>query len=510
MNEALRELVVKVKTFADTSGLTSYGKNIDSVIAKVNGLGLALGAGAALYGMKRLVESGVQFGSSIVDSSRKVGLSAEEFQKWGYVAERAGVSTESVQKAMGFLNANLGEAQLGSAKAIKVFAALHIGLKNQDGTWKDTTQVINEFSDSLAALPNIAQKTDYAKKLGGKGAKELAQTFGLGSKAIEEQRKELERFGGLLDGKTASALKEHEHKILLVHKAWDVLKARIAYGMLPVLGQITEKIGMVSRFFQELEGKTGAVSFAFIAIGAAMTATLIPSFARFLPYILPFSKFLLIFTAITAVVQEFMAIFDPTKIGVIEVLFQKIYGDSETAKRMQDIRDSFQGLFDIFTNKENTSAMLELLGDMAYALEKIAEIIVRIIPLFVKLRNSIQSLPSLDKMLGNPEGTGKSAYDAAMAARRGEATPYHIARPGKRESTTTLDGVIPLSMQSPDSPGNVAFNKSSASYNSASSVTNHNTININGGNLVEVRKVIEDTINGKLIFTKEDFVTAVP
>jgi len=59
--------------------------------------------------LKGLLDDTAEYGDEVDKASQKMGISAEEYQKWDYVLQRNGSSIESMQKGLKTLSAKITE-----------------------------------------------------------------------------------------------------------------------------------------------------------------------------------------------------------------------------------------------------------------------------------------------------------------------------------------------------------------------------------------------------------------
>ena len=93
---------------ATTRALASSAKRIAL-------LGVAA-AGAAAFGIAKLVQSHVEALDSLGEFSRRIGFGVEALQEWRHVAQRAGVETETLDEGLSFFTKAAGQAAAGTGK----------------------------------------------------------------------------------------------------------------------------------------------------------------------------------------------------------------------------------------------------------------------------------------------------------------------------------------------------------------------------------------------------------
>ena len=470
----------------NTAGLNKVQSSLDGVIGKAQALTGIL-AGAFAFGqIKSFIQEGISFGDQIADSAMRLGLSAEELQKWGYIAERAGLSVESMTKAISFLNKNLGEAQLGTKAAVSTFQKLGINIKNADGSFKGTTDVALEFSDALKRLPTDAQRFAFAQKVMGKGGKEVALVLGQGSDAIREQISLLEQQGGILSGDSAKAADVFSDKTIGIKRAWEVGKTELILKFLPALSKLADLFLAGTQALKQFEKQTGLVTAAFNTLGILMVATGIKVALAWLPAALPFIIIAAEVLALYLIFEDLYYLFTGKGKSAIEELIKKLYGVEKGTDAVNALRAGFNDFLDVLKD------IHLILGPIAKLIENFKEGlgIVKVGFVTEGMRPKI------------PEGLEKTLNFAGDY----RATPSPVPYPGRPEfasertmrfldaKATQNSMMIPQNIPlSPTAPGQT--------------VNNSNTFNINGGDPMVVKKAIQDALESQLTTTKEDFVT---
>ncbi|HEY6056231.1 MAG TPA: phage tail tape measure protein [Gaiellaceae bacterium] len=143
-----------------------------------------LGAGAAIAGIKRLVD-GI---GDIGEAAQRLGVTTGEFQRLEVLARQNGTSVESLGTAFRTL-ANV--AVEPTKQSTEAFAKLGVSVKDSSGQFKSTNDLFFEVSGALAGVANETTRSALAQDLLGRSAIELKPLFAAGTAEIEKQRKAL-------------------------------------------------------------------------------------------------------------------------------------------------------------------------------------------------------------------------------------------------------------------------------------------------------------------------------
>lgn len=501
MSDVIRELSARLDLLVNDSGFKKAEGLFGGLSSTIGKLGVAFGGILGGKAALNFVETNLKLGGSFHDTAAKIGITAESFQEWSHVAEQAGSSSESVTKAIGFLNKNLGDAQLGNEAAQKTFAQLGITLKDNQGHWKTSDDIINEFSDNLAKLPNIAQRTSYAQKLLGRGGKDLVSTFGQGSKVIREQIKALRDIGGVLSNETADAFDKADDNLNTFKKGWQGLKFLLISSLLPAINKTISKISELIVKFREIEKEFGVLKPLILGIGAALAVMLAPVIA----------KAALAATAIFAigvVLEDLIALFEGKK-SAIGAFLSELLG-LETAKDLiHGIKDAVSSLIDELNGLNGPSLLTIFTTSLLTALDAI-RLIVKNASLLksvftgdwagVKAKfNDLKEFQSYTGKFVNKQEDKRidtGSRDFSEVLNLSSANP-RLAPEQKYSDILNMNSTVPQ-MAPSNSVANSTTNKSN--------VTNNIKFDITSNNPEEVAAKVREEIGNMLSFTHENLV----
>ena len=276
---------------ADKAGQDAGGKFGSGFGAKMkNGLMVA-GAGVAALG----VAAGAAFGKSISDVSKygdhvdkmsqKIGFSAEGFQKWDYVLNRAGTSIDSMAPVMKKLSTSAVENSDAFQK---------LGISQEEVANMSQEELFGKTIEALSGMEEGAERTALASKLLGKGASELAPLINGGTDAINEQMEMAEKYGMVMSDEGVKASADFVDAQTTLQSTMTGFKNRVTAEFLPAATDVVN--GIAKMFAGDMTGlddiKNGISEFVsslashvpeMIARGGEMIAGFIAGVADRLP-----------------------------------------------------------------------------------------------------------------------------------------------------------------------------------------------------------------------------------
>lgn len=150
------------------SNLSSIKKFGISATGALSSLGVGLGAGAIVAGVKSIVTSVLEYGGEITDLSAKMSVSMDATQRWKYAAEQTGASLEDVSKSVVKLSTNLD----GGGKSVKAALAT-AGLEFNAIRAMKPEDAFNAVVAAVAKIPDPMTQSRVALELLGKSGVEL-------------------------------------------------------------------------------------------------------------------------------------------------------------------------------------------------------------------------------------------------------------------------------------------------------------------------------------------------
>ena len=141
----------------------NFARNLASVQTAIS----AITAGVAV----QFVRSQVEIASKIKDTSLKLGLAVESYQRLAFGMEQVGGSASSLERNVAKLNQTLGRALSGNKSAADAFASLGLDPK-QLGAAGGESAILQTIS-AIGKLPSAAQQAQAAVAIFGKGGQDM-------------------------------------------------------------------------------------------------------------------------------------------------------------------------------------------------------------------------------------------------------------------------------------------------------------------------------------------------
>ena len=166
----------------------------------------------ALVGASGVLTRGIakvtEFADHIDKMSQKIGMSAQEYQKWNYIMSINGGNIDSL--AMGFktLTTQIEGVQKGSKDSIKAFNMLGVKVKDNNGKFRSQSEIFNDTIKNLQKIENHVQRDVIANRLFGRSANELRPLLNMSAEELNKLTDAFKKYGmGLTDEEIKRATK---------------------------------------------------------------------------------------------------------------------------------------------------------------------------------------------------------------------------------------------------------------------------------------------------------------
>ena len=202
----------------------------------------------AFVGVVNLLDKVTAKGDELSKTAERLGFTVEELQKFEYVADLAGVSSENFTKGIKKLSEASVEAAGGQKEYVKAFKALGVSFKNADGSIKSSQELLLSLADRFAETGkrelSASQKIFAAQKLLGKSGVDLITVINQGSDAIRGQMDELVKLG-IIDTEQAQKSAAYRDEVGKLKRSIDGLSIALASDL---FGPMTASVEYLTNF----------------------------------------------------------------------------------------------------------------------------------------------------------------------------------------------------------------------------------------------------------------------
>jgi len=181
-----------------TSKIGGFAKTVGKVGA---GAVVALGSAAVGAAFKTAA-----MGDEIAKTAPKLGVSTDQLQEMQHWAERNGVSSDQLERAVGRLNQRIGDGTEGSSKYVDALNGMGVATLDMNGEVRETGDVMADTIKALSDIEAPAERSAAAAEIfGTKLGRELMPALEDGSLSMEEAAQMAHEMGLVMDGEAVEA-----------------------------------------------------------------------------------------------------------------------------------------------------------------------------------------------------------------------------------------------------------------------------------------------------------------
>ncbi len=238
----------------------STKRAVGTVQTAFAGLGVAIGAGAFVAGIKSAIDQADELNKL----SQKVGIATEALSELAYAADLSDISREGLTKGLKTLSTNMFEAAQGSKEALASFKGLGVEFQSAPGKLRATDEVLIDLADRFSKMPDGAAKAALAVKMFGKEGLNMIPFLNQGRAGIQQLREEAQRLGIVMSSDMAASAERFNDNMRAVKASADGMKISMANSMMPGLTNIAKAMKLAAE-----EG--GFLTAVLVGIGGVMS-----------------------------------------------------------------------------------------------------------------------------------------------------------------------------------------------------------------------------------------------
>ena len=138
---------------------TQINRDLNKTSSAMKKVAAAFASAFAIQKIVAFSNESLQMADAIGKTADSIGVGVEFLQRFQFVAQQAGLSTEEFNKSMQVFAKMTGEAATGTGEAKMALEALGVSLKKSDGQFKTTEEL---FIDFFRATDDIAEANKKA------------------------------------------------------------------------------------------------------------------------------------------------------------------------------------------------------------------------------------------------------------------------------------------------------------------------------------------------------------
>lgn len=262
----------KAMKSAQVSAATTGQKMKAAMSQAAAGAAIALAAASAV--VAKSIATYADYGKAIKTVMRLTGATSEAASTLVGQWRLSGVEAEKGATGMRFLAKAMYAARTATSAQAKVFKTLGISLKDSNGSWIDSTEILRQVRDRMAGMTDATERTALAIALFGRGGTALLPWLTKSNDEIDKQTKLLKSLGLVWtaqDMKKWGDLAQAQRTLSL---AMTALQIRIAEVAVPLLTKLLPAMTKLTAVLQKIPAPVYQAAAAFLALLVAMNGIL--------------------------------------------------------------------------------------------------------------------------------------------------------------------------------------------------------------------------------------------
>lgn len=220
----------------------NLSRNLGNV-AKMTVLPLVGSFAAVGASIKSCVTDLHEYGTSLFNTSKALGIASDDLAKFRYIAQLSGSSAEQMDAGLRVLNKNIANSAAGKNKDfLKMLEKLNISFKNADGSIKTAAQLMPELAEAMKSQTSQAQKAYIAQTAFGKSGADLIQTLERGKEGFTALSKDAEKYGLVIGDDAVDASLALDDALNHQNAALKGLKLTIGSQLIPTIAPLLEQM----------------------------------------------------------------------------------------------------------------------------------------------------------------------------------------------------------------------------------------------------------------------------
>lgn len=317
MTEAFEK--AEAKTGKSGKGLDKHAEKVKQNVKQAKNLTEALGkvakGAAALFALvtgsnalDKLIRETTEANIQLDNLSRNIGMSRNQLQAWGGMAEMAGGQADAMKGSLAGLSMSITRlTTMGDTSMVPFFNAFGVALLNADGKARNLDSIMLDLADRFSKMDRV-QAYNLAKSMGLDDG--TINTLLLGRAEMEKMLALQDRLYRS-DEKEIAVSRELTRSRAYLNQQWDALKNMIANALAPHLLRLVK---LVSSFADYLMRNENTMKHVFEGLAFVLGMVLIPvlwsAVTALYAFIAPFA---LAATAVAALGAAFVLLYDDYK-----------------------------------------------------------------------------------------------------------------------------------------------------------------------------------------------------
>lgn len=253
------------------------------------GAGIAGAAVAGATALGGIAMKATDTAGAIDDVTNRVGVSAEEWQKYAYAAKLSGIEQNKLEGVMKKSQTSFTNASTGNKKMAETYKELGLNIKNikPEDSFDATV-------NALAKMEDTTKRNALANKIFGKSYADLNPLLNSGAKGIKDMKDEAVKVGAVMSNQSVAAGAKFGDTVDKLKMAAGGLFNKLGTAAIPILQKFADVIvnnmpmiqGMIAQASPIIIGVFSSLIPPLMSLGQSLMPTLFSLFKAIIPVIM--------------------------------------------------------------------------------------------------------------------------------------------------------------------------------------------------------------------------------
>jgi len=288
----------------------SLGQKFGNIAKNAVAIGSAVVGAASVVGggLMRMVMSSSDTLGALDDAAQRVGMTAEAYQEWAYVAKQSGLEVGKLEAAMKKQQTVFSDAVNGSKTASAAYSALGIDI-TKIGTASEAFDVVMA---RLSQMDDETQRNAIANDLFGKSYADLIPVLNQGADGMNNIKQEAHDLGGVISNEAVQGAADFGDAIERLKTGFAGMSNNLMAGLMPVaqtiVDMLVEYMPQINTMFQSMAPMLTSLFENLLPPLINLAQMLLPSIIELVNMVLPILMDVLnaIMPIVTLLIQSFL------------------------------------------------------------------------------------------------------------------------------------------------------------------------------------------------------------
>lgn len=247
----------------------SIGASEGSMKKMAAGIGMVAGAELAVgAAMMKLASDAGDFGNTIEEQSRALGMSTTEYQQWRHVATAAGADADAFTSSVRMMSTRMKDAADPTSEMGKTLKALGVEVTSANGKFKSTDAVLTDTISAINKLPAGFERNQASMEIFGRSWAEMAPILELNNDQITK----LKGQAPILTEEEIAQEAEFHTQMALVNEQLEMLYIELGTQVIPIIQSFMPVLNELMPYIKGTIDVVGTLTNGFVSLAEAAMA----------------------------------------------------------------------------------------------------------------------------------------------------------------------------------------------------------------------------------------------